>query len=65
MLRLKRRSSQRWLWAGAALLVAAVLFYALSPILAPFLAAATSRAAPAHSQRCEERRFKRSMGRIQ
>ena len=40
MLRLKRRSSQRWLWAGAALLVAAVLFYALSPILAPFLAAA-------------------------
>ena len=40
MLRLKRRSSQRWLWAGAALLVAAALVYALSPILAPFLAAA-------------------------
>jgi len=40
MLRLKRRSSQRWLWASAALLVGAVLIYALSPILAPFLAAA-------------------------
>lgn len=40
MLRLKRRSSRRWLWAGAALLVGAVLVYLLSPILAPFLAAA-------------------------
>lgn len=40
MLRLKRHSSHRWLWAAAALLVVAALFYALSPILAPFLAAA-------------------------
>jgi predicted PurR-regulated permease PerM len=40
MLRLKRRSSQRWLWAVAALLVAALLVYSLSAILAPFLAAA-------------------------
>lgn len=40
MLRIKRRNDRRWLWIGAAVLVAVGLLYSLSEILAPFLAAA-------------------------
>jgi len=40
MLRTGRRANQRWIWIAAAVALAALVIYALSPILAPFLAAA-------------------------
>jgi predicted PurR-regulated permease PerM len=40
MLRLKRNPQQHWLWFGAAALAVAGMVYLLSPILAPFMAAA-------------------------